>query len=405
LVTLASALTGFALDGGIFAVIYNLYLLRLHYSPEAIGQINSAAEMTLAITALPMGMLGSRWGSRPMLVLGAVGMVLGALVTALTGWMSGGWQLSGLIGGKGLLYLGIAAFYVNQVPFTIAATEEQDRASVFAAQSALSHGGAFVGALLGGALPGWYVRWLGGSLGDAAPYSAPLWVVVGTMVVMMLLALWTHSEKATSSETRPNAPQGAPSPAIGFMALLVVMTVVRFFHVGGIGAMTTFINVYLDQELKVQTANIGWIAAITRLVAIPVVLLVPWLSRRWPRQWVSFWGAMGAACCALPLALIPIWWVAGASYVLLQAAVTVRYSTFIVYLMELTPPRQRGIVAGAGEMAAGLSVAVAALLGGYVIANQGYRPLFLSAGLAIALGTLLFGVYVWRRNTGNRADR
>ena len=38
----AVALVGFALDGGIYSVLLNLFLLRLGYGPEQIGLVNAA---------------------------------------------------------------------------------------------------------------------------------------------------------------------------------------------------------------------------------------------------------------------------------------------------------------------------------------------------------------------------
>jgi hypothetical protein len=51
---------GFVIDG-VYAVLLNLYLLRLGYDARFIGQVNSFGLLTFALVSLPAGLLGSRW--------------------------------------------------------------------------------------------------------------------------------------------------------------------------------------------------------------------------------------------------------------------------------------------------------------------------------------------------------
>ena len=59
-----SALLGFAIDGGIYSVIFNLYVLRLNFGPEFVGQVNSVANLVFAFGSLAAGWLGMRFGAR-----------------------------------------------------------------------------------------------------------------------------------------------------------------------------------------------------------------------------------------------------------------------------------------------------------------------------------------------------
>ena len=71
-----------------------------------------------------------------------------------------------------------------------------------------------------------------------------------------------------------------------------------------------------------------------------------------------------------------------------------RYSAFLVYIMEHCPPHLRGSMNGAGEMAAGFSFAAVSLLGGYMITSLGYSTLFFTGAMLTLAGTLLFWGYV-----------
>ena len=61
---MANALFGFVLFGGIYPLLYNLYLLRLGYNTQFVGLANATGALCFALSSLPSGMLGGRWGSR-----------------------------------------------------------------------------------------------------------------------------------------------------------------------------------------------------------------------------------------------------------------------------------------------------------------------------------------------------
>ena len=79
---LTSLLLGLSVDG-VYAVLFNLFLLRLGYDPRFIGLINSAGLFTFAFTSLPAGLLGARYGSRRMLMVGVVAVLFGGTLVPL----------------------------------------------------------------------------------------------------------------------------------------------------------------------------------------------------------------------------------------------------------------------------------------------------------------------------------
>ncbi|MDQ3249057.1 MAG: hypothetical protein M3Q45_07580 [Chloroflexota bacterium] len=79
------------------------------------------------------------------------------------------------------------------------------------------------------------------------------------------------------------------------------------------------------------------------------------------------------------------------------ALTSICYPAFIIYTMNLAPAAYRSAMSGAGEMAAGISFALMALAGGYLIADQGYTNLFLLGAAATTLGTLILWASLWWR--------
>src|SRR6476661_9454229 len=109
----AVALVGFAIDGGIYSVLLNLFLVRLGYGPEQIGLINAAGTLTFALACLPAGVIGARWGSRRIMFLGLVLLAVGSLLLPLADTLSPAWRLTWLLAQVSVLYVGLALYFVN----------------------------------------------------------------------------------------------------------------------------------------------------------------------------------------------------------------------------------------------------------------------------------------------------
>ena len=389
-----AALLGFTIDGGIYSVIFNLYLLRLGHGPEFVGQVNSAGMLVFALGSLPLGMLGGRFGNRRMLIIGMALMSLGCLLLPLAEFMPLTWQSVWLFMTYILTNVGMAHFYANGPPYVMHITRREERNHVFSLQSAFWSFAAFAGSLLGGFLPAYFALALGNTVDQPAPYRFPL-LLAG---IMLIPALWAVSQMSpdhvplgaggdeTSSQTK-HTPWA-------FYGLMAIMALVRLLQVAGAGAFMTFFNVYMDAGLHVPTAQIGLIVATGRFLAVLAALLTPVLVVRWGTARVAIWASFVVAFALLPIAYFPVWSAAGLGYITAIAFTSIRYPAFLLYVMDITPPRYRSAMSGAGETAAGLSFAVMALVGGYLIAQQGYQNLFLLGAVETTIGTLVLWGYL-----------
>lgn len=388
-----SALMGFTIDGGIYSVILNLYILRLNFGPEFVGQVNSVANLVFAVGSLLAGWLGTRWGARRTMILGLSITAAGSLAVPMTDTLPATWRAAWVLVSFTIAYSGLSLYYVNSGPYLIKATLVEARGNVFAFQSALNSTASFAGGLLGGLMPALFAGFLGVTLMQPSPYRMPL-LLVGVMILVALgVVLQTRDvEEDQPFEVRAQA-EGAPE-AVSAYGLITFMAVVRFLQVAGVGVAMTFFNVYMDSGLGVATAQIGIIAASARLVAVPVALLGPSLSRR-----LGFAATATIASAFAGLSILPIAFgggaaVAGLGFVGVMSFTSMRYPAFYVYLMERTPERLRSIMNGANEMAAGLSFAAISLAGGYIIVHYGYSAAFVTGAVITLLGTLLFWLYV-----------
>jgi len=387
----AVALVGFAIDGGIYSVLLNLFLLRLDYGPEQIGLINAAGTLTFALACLPAGVIGARWGSRQSMLLGLALMSAGSLLLPLADLLAPQWRLPWLVVQVSVLDLGLALYFVNTAPFVMEAIRPEQRTHIFSLQTALLALAAFLGSLVGGFMPPLLAALLGNSDSSPAPYRYAL-LFAGLTILPAMLAIHSARPAALPRSTLP-APVVAASPLTRSLIMLMAMiAIVRVLQVSGLAATTTFFNVYLDSDLLVSTARIGLLLALGRLLGIPAALATGPLTARFGNRGVVIGASLGTALSILPIALIPHWSAAGLSLIGVLGLSGIRYPASIVYFLELVPPGQRATVSGLTEMSAGICFTAMTFGGGYMIAAFGYRSLFmLGAGLT-GLSALVF----WR---------
>lgn len=390
----ATAMLGFTVFGGVYPVLYNLYLLRLGYRPDYVGMINAVVGLAFAVASLPAGLVSRRWGGRRTMVAGYAVAILSLAVLPLAEFVGPGLQSGWLVTASLVRAVGFALYWVNARPFLMGATTKSERGHVYSVQAALFPLTGFVGSLVAGLLPGLFAHLLGVSLDHAAPYRFPLWLVP-LLLLPGLVALLSIQSFDTGQPTGRRTARGRVP-----LALIASLSIAVFLQVTAQSAVAGFFNVYLDDALGVPTALIGAIAAAAQLLSAGAALTTPVLAKRWGNRRVFVWSSLGAALGTLPVALIPHWGAAGLGYLALMALYGITFPAVNVFQMELVSPGWRTAMSGATAMANGLSWSAVSYAGGQAIEEWGYRPLYL-VGTALTLaGTLLF----WALFAGPRGE-
>ena len=391
---LTSFIIGLGVDG-VLAVLFNLYLLRLGYNTEFIGIINAAALFSFAIGSLAAGILGGRLGSRRMLVVAVLVITTGLMALATAEQGPSAWQGVWLGASYVTIFAGQAMFFVNGSPFMMSwttVTGGTDRSTLFSIQTAVQSSAGFLGSLVGGILPAQIAAVTGFTVDDPLPFLRPiqgLGILVGLAFFVVIL---TSEADATEQPAKTSVQKGETNwqkwLQIPF-ALLSLIAVIRLMQVAGLGAVSTFFNVYLDTELEASTATIGVLTSLSRMIGVPAALMVPWLTKRYSNLTVAIFGTFLSALFLVPVALIPNWIAAGLGFIATRAMTSVRFPSFQIYVLERFETRWHALAAGAMAMAAGLSFALMALWGGFIAARFSFRELFLLGASITAFSAIL----------------
>ncbi len=392
---LASLLLGLGVDG-VYAVLFNLFMLRLGYDADFIGIVNSAGLFAFAFVGLPAGLLGSRWGSRVMLVGGLVFVLTGAMVLPFAEFATD-WQRGWLIVSYVLLMGGWSAVFVNGSPFMMSSASDGGRNNLFSVQVAITSFASFTGSLIGGFLPEWISAFTQIPLTEPTPYRYPMQIMALLMIPALFLMMGTSEPDGEIKQSEQKGESRSLNLWLLPIALILVIAFIRMMQVAGLATTATFINVYLDTELAQPTSRIGLLTSFSRLAGVAGALLFPLLSKRYSNIVVAIIGSLGAALFIFPIAFIPVWWVAGLGFIMARFLTGMRYPAFQVYVLELFETRHHALMSGVMAFSAGLSFALMALSGGYIVTLFSFRNLFLTGATITVIGSLaLIGFHFYR---------
>ncbi|MBT6145719.1 MAG: MFS transporter, partial [Gemmatimonadetes bacterium] len=210
---LSATIAGFSYSG-IYFLLANLFLVRLGYDEQFIGIFVATGALSFALSSLPAGVLGRRWGSRRTMTAGYAVLACGLALVSLAPLFAEPWRARWLIATCALRELGNAFYMVNANPFLMAATTPRERGHVFSTRGAVVPLAGFVGSIMGGVLPARIAGWTDRSTDDPMTYLLPL-LLGGLMLLPGLLALM--SARAADEVPGPGAPAvdlPKPDPAL-----------------------------------------------------------------------------------------------------------------------------------------------------------------------------------------------
>lgn len=398
---MANALVGFVLFGGIYPLLYNLYLLRLGYNTEFVGLANATGALCFALSSLPSGMLGGRWGSRFTMVVGICVAVVGfGLISQAELISAGNSRDYFILISYSLGVMGIALFIVNGTPYLMGITGPVERDPVFAVQAALMPFSGFVGSMLGGVVPDYLAGVLDVSLAQPVVYRYTLFIGVLCLIPAVFALLATQDVRVERRREEGGNGDVSNAPALP-LAAIVITSLISVLHVAGEAAARTFFNVYMDKGLNISLSLISVQLAAGQLLAVPAALSLPFFSARFGIRRTVVLVTVVTAFFLFFMALVSNWIVAGLCLVGIMAMASLRRSAFAIFHQELVPVRWRTAMSGATAMMSGVGYSAMALGGGYMIPVAGYSSLFLTGAVFTGMGALLF----WICFRGDKSDK
>jgi MFS family permease len=387
---LVPILVGFCY-GGIYAVVFNLYLLRLGYGVEFVGLLTGTALMISALCGIPAGMVGRRWGLKRGVLAGYTVWVAASVLLPLAELLPVDFRSAWLLLIWSAAWVGAGLYGVNRAPYLIGLTSLHERAYVFSISSAASGVAAVAGSLLAGFLPAIFAGWLHLSLDAATSYQYTL--CIPPLLYLLILP-------SLRSLPEVHILRSDPSGAMPRLPVMLIASVALFttLLIASEAAASSFFNVYMDSALALPTSTIGLLIATGKLASVPAALVAPLLAARWGNFRTILGGACGLVLGAGLLATSSQWMAAGLGYILILVLVGILQPLQTIFHQEIVAPEWRSPMSGAVNVAEKVGRAAMVGAGGFLIVRVGYHSMFMSAALLTLLGALFLWAYFRRTN-------
>lgn len=372
------------LGAGVFALLFNLYLLALGYREDVIGLAAGLNTLGQGLAALAAGRLVLRLGApRTMALALACFTAVSAGQAVATGRVA-----------IALLALGVGAatswLTIPVMPYLSEQISREAHADAAALTFAVQNLSVTVGTLLGGLLPAGLAL---AGLSLVARDRLALLIGVGVGALGLLPLLGVLGRAGLPRRARGTAVIGPELDATprrvrrtvwGYAGAAALLSV-------GAGAFMPFVNVYLDR-LGASQGEIGAILAATGAVGAALGLLAPAVARRM--------GSLRAATvlralpvpCALALAALPVLPLVVVTQAARSVGGSMAWAVEVNVLSERVPSRALAGAFGLRLAGWNLSWAAISIVAGQLIVHGGYNtPLYILAG-GTALGA---GVLYW----------
>jgi MFS family permease len=381
---------------GITYLLTNLFVRRLGYGTEVMGNLNFLGYIIHMAASVPAGAIGVRFGNRRSMISGGIMAIAGWGMAPVAAFLPGGGVMETLVASRVLSSIGGAIFLVNSNPALMSAAGGGSSTYAFAFNGTIVSLTSFGGSLIGGLLPQLFSSLALGSLSSPAPYGFSLWTAV-VILIPGLVALSMFREAPGGEERGRASVRRFP------LGIVSVIALIRFLREMGYGGVLNFYNVYLDEKLGLPTALVGLLVSVSSIAAIVFTPLMPVMAKRRGTGPVSLVSLLVMMASVVPLSIFPHWAAAALGWAGMTAANSINEAAMQVYILQIVTSRWRPLMSGVANMATTLGLAFSAVTGGYLIRGQGYSRTFAAAaGFLLASSVVFLGHLAAMRVKGER---
>ncbi|MGW8555982.1 MFS transporter [Streptomyces tubercidicus] len=356
----------FASFGLVIPVIPRLVTEQLHGSPFEVGVTFTVSGVVALLVRPYAGQVAQRRGSRPVMMFGALLIiVVGGLYALPLG-------LPGLLVARLVMGIGEAFLFTAGSVWTVSLTPPERRGQIVGFYGLAMWTGLTVGPIMGD------VVFRAGSYGAVWTLAS----VLPAIAVAVLLVLPNSPRLGTAVSGRLLPPSSVlPGLSLGCGAF-------GYAAVASFGALSLTARGIANGSLLLSLFSVAYV--VVRLVAgrmpdrigaLPVIIV----------------SASVEAIGMVLIAFAPSLWPAAIGALIAGAGFTLLYPALALITIDTSPEAERGAALGAITSFFDIAVGVAGLLGG-LLAEVSYTATFLLSAVAV-LGSLFTGTVAARRRT------
>jgi len=374
LLFIGSALSG--ISSGIFAVVFNLYILEIGISPEMLGGILSAGPFAQAIGSIPMAFLMERVGYKKVFVFIYGITTLGRFVQIATTNVP---LMAAAAFGGGLAFAGD---FVVRLPFMAANSAPEDRNKTYSTSSILYSVSMAAGALFAGYAPNFLRQFMGDHL--AGGYQITLLLACVFALLGVLPFFFITEEKVKIGAKISLAPY-----FWGMDRFTIQQAAVSLFVGIGFGLINPFMNIYYVYHLGTTREFFGVVSALVIFPAMAATLIAPMLANKIGSVRIVTIARVIIPGFVLTLAFTTNRWLGTFGYWGTSILMTMSQPLSFAFAMLVATPRTKPAASAWLNVTFWLGVGLSAPLAGTFMAQGNYQAPLMIASAAILMAGLV----------------
>ena len=375
----------------LFLLLYNLYLIRLGFREDFIGEFTGVFALASGVVAIPTGILSDRLGRKPFLVIATFCLAISHLGLCYFTQESLLLCLA-FLGGAGAGFI-----YVNFIPFLGENATPERRAQAIAMWMGIQMLTRMIVNLTGGTFPDLmsYITGLPTDLPE--PFQYALLIGAGCSIIAIIPLMGIRNQPSHPPKPEDDVSQKLPTP----WKNLSIFSSISAGRGLAMGLSFPFFNVFFHEELNTATATIGIIFSASLAIGFPSTLAAPGMLRKFGASftliYVRAFGAVALTAMGLwlnfPFAVLLF--LISTSIDSLTVPAEMAFATNTIprpYWARLQSLRVTGFQA--------LS-ALGSVVAGILIITYGYWLAFLLAGMARLTSSIIFLTVFGHQQTGD----
>jgi MFS family permease len=252
----------------VFNLVYNLYILKLGYTREFLGTLESIPVFVTAALAVPLALLCVNLPLKKNLLLtlalaaaASLGLAIFPSKTMLISFRF----VSGFAG---------AFMAITSWPLMAKYSDEKDRNFVFSFQFAFTMLAGFMGNLIGGALTGWAAGLLSGGMESAAAYRLTMLTGAAIMAASMLPAIYfDEPQKPGRAQLKLSLADIEPHKTF---KVFLPQIIIAF----GAGMIMPYLNIFFKTSFNLHILSLGFYMSLMPLSMAIGGFIGPWLVKK-----------------------------------------------------------------------------------------------------------------------------
>jgi MFS family permease len=354
---------------GVTELIFNLYLLRLGFREDYIGEWRAVQTISMAVGSASVGTMLNRFGTWRAIVAGFALLLSSSFLLAFAEDRNLLFLLAVFYG------IGLSYLFSPLMPFILEWVPSGQRQHVAAVSFSIVSLSTTIGSLVGGFAPSIAAGLVPNVAGESV--HAYRWALATGAAIAFtgLIPLFMMKEPRrarTRREVLSSATSDTPSDPKQVKRDMSIFILGGGVMSLGVGMVQPFYNVFLERR-GASDLQVGLVYALGGGFAAVVGLTAPFVATRFGSLNAVIWLRLSILPFYLPLVLFPNIGLAVAAYVIRQISISMAWPIDSLFIGELLPPKARAGIYGLRSAAWNLGFALASFVGGKVIVRSGLR--------------------------------